>query len=216
MRIRVYRAPRPVARADHRVAFVVAMTVLGLALSAIPAAADTSGSNTSTVQVAPPAVRAVTVNTNAAQSTLDQCSGGSTSTLVIPGGHCGKDGLVTITNGPVAGHINVNGASAAPQDGGIGWSLAPTGGASIISTPSPAGFLGTNMYAEQNASSTQPGIWIGNNPACDLAFTAAAPIGSCAAAAGQSTTEGLGVYAPTATTDSSSSFTITTTWTAVP
>jgi hypothetical protein len=51
-------------------------------------------------------------------------------------------------------------------------------------------------------------------PACDDAFDS--PMGGCTAGAGASQTEYLQIDAPTSSTDTSSTFTITTTWTAVP
>jgi hypothetical protein len=186
-----------------------AAVFVSLCCSAPPAFAGTDGTNSATLNVAPPPVVSITVSP--VDSTFGNCTGGTSSAqLSIPNGTCyvGQfqgtvvEGGITITNGTAPAQIDVNGAAAAPSDGGTGWSLSTNG-------------PGTNAYVEGiESSASQMPTLIGTTPACDNAFGDMGGLG-CSASPGQSASEILVLDAPSSSTATASSFTITTTWTAV-
>jgi hypothetical protein len=200
----------------------IAAGVLGLVatMMALPAAASTSGSNTATVQLVPPAVRSITVSP--ATAVFNHCSPNATA-LAFPNGACqvglqdattgAITGGITITNGSVAGHIDVNGQNATPSDvGGTPWTL--------LTTPSTPGI---NQFIEETFGSSlvnSNGSLVAPTPLCDGAFTLAGTppnqTGDCSASANQSANEALLLEGPSSSTDQNGPFTITTTWTAVP
>jgi hypothetical protein len=176
-----------------------------LAVAAVPvgsALAATSGSVSETITVA---VRSVTVS----PSSASLCS--SASPLTFPNGRC-QTSNITITNGSAAGHIDVNGADAIPADSGTHWTLCA---GTVAPTCSGGGNAGQDQYRENtfNNSNTSIRPDLTNTPQCDTSF---APGSACAAAAGQSTKEFIAMTGPSASTDTSSTFTSSVTWTAVP
>jgi hypothetical protein len=142
----------------------------------------------------------------------------SPSELPFPNGECevgaptttGVIGGITITNGTVPGHIDVNGQPATPADAGTPWTLGTTAGA-----PGVNQFL---ELAEGNQSATNPNnsADVGTAPSCDTAFNTVGTAGDCSASAGQASNEALAIAGPSSSTDQNGPFTITTTWTAVP
>ncbi|HTW05883.1 MAG TPA: hypothetical protein VME46_00115 [Acidimicrobiales bacterium] len=191
-------------------------------------AASSSGSTTATFAVV---VRSITVTP--ASVALGTCSGGSSTanSLGFPNGTCqSASGAVTITNGPVAGHIDMQAANAIPSDGGTAWALcqpgsetpSPCSGSSSSSGKDP----GANQFeletaATSDASPFTDGSPIGATAACDEQFdvtssTTFLSAATCSAAAGQSADETLALTGPTSSTDTSASFSIAVTWTAVP
>jgi hypothetical protein len=205
-------------RAHRRMLLLVRATTLALApvvLATSPAYAGSTATNTATLPIA---VRSLAVTpATAAFGNCTISTGGGTVTattgLVIPGGSCSigtvtgpttKNGIL-ITNGGVPGHIDVSGGPAVPIDGGSNWAL----GSSAAS----------NTYVEKTEDDISGLVVtsaVATTPTCDGAFAARGSTPSCSAAAGQTGVEALLVEAPSSSTDSSSSFTITTTWTAVP
>jgi hypothetical protein len=111
----------------------VAAGSAGAAAAALPAGtalADTSGSVKVTINVA---VRSVSLSPTA----TDQCSGGAP--LTFPNGRCNST-TITVTNGSAAGHIDVQGADAIPQDLATHWTLCGgTGPACTGGGPTVAG-----------------------------------------------------------------------------
>jgi len=131
--------------------------------------------------------------------TLDNCSGGSSTAhaLGFPHGSCSAGGI-TVTNTGAPSHVRVQGSDAVPSDNGKHWQLlaATTGLDQFdVQLNGPTGYV-TQLYTL---------------PTCDQAFNA----GTCTASEGASTIESLGFFGPSATTDTSSSFTTTVTWIAV-
>ncbi|HTW05886.1 MAG TPA: hypothetical protein VME46_00130 [Acidimicrobiales bacterium] len=200
---------RPTRRTRRKWALVVPVAAAALCCSAAPALADTSGTNTATLNVAPPPVVSITVSPTA--STFGNCvteNGAPSSALVIPLGVCSVGqvvegavvGGITITNGSAPAEIEVNGAAAEPSDGGTPWALSNNGG-------SNANVFGESVWSvlDQGSTNIQP------TATCDIAFAGQ----GCSAAAGASQTEQLYVGAPTSSTDTSPTWTITTTWTAI-
>jgi hypothetical protein len=182
--------------------------MLPLVLFALPADAASTGSNAGTVTVAPEAVRSLTVTP--ASSTFANCSGGNATEMSIPNGSCSVGvpsgqviaGGVTITNGSVAGHIDVIGQSAVPASG-TAWALVNANG------PAP----GQDQFAETlgGGGPLFGGGTVTTTASCDTAFTG----GSCqTATAGATQEEAINIFGPSAST-SPGPFTVTTTWTAV-
>ena len=122
----------------------------------------------------------------------------------IPNGPTISQG-VTVTLGNEQAQVDVSGAEAVPSDGGTPWAL---------------GSPGNNTFAEGNFT-PDGSVGILPSQSCDLALyntaTGALPDNTiCGTApANSSVDEQLDLFAPTSSTDTSSTWTITTTWTAV-
>jgi hypothetical protein len=196
-------------RRVFRVLKTAAFALAPIVLATSPAYAGSTATNTATLPIA---VRSLTITP--ATATFGGCQvlvGGvatPTTGLVIPGGTCSigsstagsvADGI-TITNGGVPGHIYVSGGPAVPSDAGKDWAIGPA--------------TAQDTYKETTFSTSSSHVIIAT-ASCDTSFDSG-PVAGCAASAAQSQTEGLNVVAPTSSTDTASSFTITTTWTAVP
>jgi hypothetical protein len=207
------------------VLFSIGMVAISLTfIGALPSGADsTSGSSTATVNIA---VRSV--NVSPSTTTFNQCYDANgnllpSAVLVFPFGMCQTidTAAVTITNGSAPGHIDVQGADAIPSDNGTHWTLCGGAGGpactSSISNALVAGikYPGQDQFVELTSiggiSGTLGTAPLTNSPQCDDQFGS-----SCVATSGQATTESLVLQGPTASTDSSSSFTTVWTWTAVP
>jgi hypothetical protein len=217
-------------------ALATALAGLGLATVTVPQASaaviscggpgqppcpplSTTGGSTATINVAP-AIRSISVSPST--TTFDTCHSTLNASLTFPNDACYTTGAddVTITNGALAGHVDVNGADAVPHDSGQHWTLCGGSGPSCTGA-APGGGGGCLGQCITN----EPGIdqfveWGGagpytpfltNSPQGDTVFGA---LGS--AAVGQSATEGLEFIGPSSSTDLSSTFTTAWTWTAVP
>jgi hypothetical protein len=174
-----------------------------------------------------PTTRSVTVTPGKAR--FGDCSHGdpgqdTSSThgaLGYPNGNCltGKPGVIfqiTITNTGIAANIEISGSAAVPSDGGTQWSLCNTGSHPAAACLRQGGTLpGINQYLVKNFSAVRSPDPAGltDNPVCDTAFGSG---GSCRAGEGQSRSEGLWVIGPSESTDTSTSWTVTITWTPVP
>ncbi len=182
-----------------------------VSLLAMPAAnAASSGTNTSTVEVTPTEVRSVTVSpgTGTFATCRDPDDQVTIGTLTIPGGHCflgspTQEEFVTVTNGPVAGRILINGEAARPSDGGTPWALGASPAADVFTETSHNTVDGGD---DQSLTTT---------PVCDVTYSPDVD-GLCTASPNEPNDEFLRIDAPTSSTDSSSTFTVTTTWTAAP
>jgi hypothetical protein len=174
-----------------------------------------------------PTIRSVTVSP--AKASFGTCGGGeanqntrSTATrLGFPNGQCwvglASPGIypITITNTGIASDIYVNGSSASPADGGIQWSLCNTGDHPAVACTGRRNNLpGTDQYLVQNFSSAgEHAAGITENPACDREFD---PSGGCWAVEGSWQTEGIELTGPGFSSDESTKWTVTITWTPVP
>jgi hypothetical protein len=172
-----------------------------------------------------PTVVSVTVSPSSAA--FGGCTGGNKSVntastanaLGFPNGRCwlgspGSHGTfpITITNTGVAADIYVSGASAAPSDNGSGWGLCNIGSNPVSACTGSGGNLpGADQYLLQNfaGGSTNPKGLTGST-VCDIEFAA----GSCSAVQGDSQQEGIELTGPTETSDQSTKWTVTITWTA--
>jgi hypothetical protein len=224
-RIRIVRVETPdrsfpVRRHGWR-PLALAIAVMSLvSLSAAPALAASTGSSTGTITVAAPAVYSITVSPSTFSFGRCETPGAvSTEGLAFPNGYCyngaGSGGVyttgITITNTGAAGHIDVNGTNAVPTDvGGTPWTLC----GSVSTTCTNGGLPGANQFTVTTAGVTTGGDYtaLSNSPACDEAFD----LGTCSAASGASQIEGQILTGPESSTDTSSTFTTTLTWTAGP
>jgi hypothetical protein len=134
--------------------------------------------------------------------------------LAFPNGTCSTNGVVTITNGTQVGHIDVQGADAIPSDSGTHWTLCGGTGASCTGTGGAKPGQDQFEQGTTNATATPTPVPMTTSPACDIEFDGTA--GDCVAGSGQSQSEDLFLVGPSASTDTSASFTTTVTWTAVP
>jgi hypothetical protein len=186
----------------------VFLAVSSLTVSA--AGAETSDSNTATVETTPTEVRSITVSPNVGTfaTCWDPVAQQLIATLTIPDGHClfgtpTQQEFVSVTNGATPGHININGNPAQASDGGKPWALGATPGADVFTETS------------HNTVDGVDDLSLSTTPACDQTFSPDMP-GLCAATANETNDEFLRIDAPSVSTDSSATFTIVTTWTAVP
>jgi len=239
VRLRIERMPSGVARAaagrDARrrtwpraVIAVVAMAGLAACSTGHGGTAGTPGKGQSiaiSLKVVPTIV-SVTVSPSSAA--FGGCSGGNasvntastSSALGFPNGHCslGTPGAhgsfpITITNAGVAANVYVSGGNAVPSDGGTQWGLCNFGTDPAAACSADAGKLpGANQYVVQNftAGSMNPSGLTGALT-CDTQFAA----GQCSAVQGDAQSEGILLTGPASSSDQSTTWTVTITWTAV-
>jgi hypothetical protein len=189
---------------------VLALTVTALAAVAagVALASSPTGTVTETINVG---VRSLTISPTSATMCTPQ------SPMTFPNGVCDSS-PVTITNGLAGGHVEVNGASALPNDGsGNGWVLCGGAGLTCSGGASPNFVPGTNEYEESNANATGGGVsppFFTTTPACDMAFQAGNA--GCVSSPSQVSSELLEITGPTSSSDQSPVFNTTVTWTAAP
>jgi hypothetical protein len=231
-RIRIVRVETPdrsspVRRHGWRPLALTISVMALVGLSAAPALAANTGSSTATINVAGP-VYSVTVSPatfafGLCSTRLGASTGGS---LGFPDGYCyygtGSGSVytsgITITNTGAAGHIDVNGSSAVPSDAGTPWTLCSEGGATCTSLQGSLYYPGANQFqlgTEADPQGSNAYTILSNSPACDAAFDGGTS-GGCTAAIGASQIEGINLAGPESSTDTSSTFTTTLTWTAGP
>jgi hypothetical protein len=189
------------------------------ATTAAGATTTTSAQYTATV---PFAVSSITVSPQT--GSFRNCTGGSggtSTTLALPNGTCVAN--VTVTEGGGSAYIYADSGNATAADGGDGWDLCVP--ESKVATPTcsnssnasaPGGGLlpGTDQFALRDFFSGGTG-WLGSTSAC-------LPIGgqqgttSCSSLSGSSAAVPVTIYGPSESTDDSSSFSLTITFTVVP
>ena len=189
--------------------------VMVAALAAPALAASPSATVSATITIG---IRSLSVS----PSSVTLCS--PTGPLTSPNGFC-ESPFITITNGPMAGHIDVAGANAAPSDqSGNDWALcAPYAGSITCTGPPFAGgntlpLPGADQYSE-SAGQIAPnggayGVTLTTFPVCDASWNP--PTFSCAVSARQAANEYLAIQGPATSTDQSPTFTSSVTWTAIP
>lgn len=190
----------------------------GVAGASTALAAASNGPVSATINVAPPAVKSVTVNISSFVYT--SCSGGSSTpnALGFPSGICSSPGY-QVTNGATPAQIEIQGADATAA-GGANWTLCSQGRTPAGSAPAPvcpAGNPGQNQYEEHVVAVGGPNtntIELSNTAQCDSTF---APNGSACAAAPANTfsSEASIISGPQSSTNTASSFSTTITYTAV-
>ncbi len=192
-----------------------------------PAGAGRSGSvNLSLTTV--PTVRSVTVTVPTALAKFGACSGGKAlantrstgAKLGFPNGRCwiGSPGAaypITIKNTGIASYIDINGASAVPSDDMTGWSLCNAGdNPAVTCTGRNNNLPGTDQYLLQNFGPYgENDSGLTDDPLCDHEFD---QNGRCWAMQGAAQTEGIELTGPYQSSDNSTEWTVTITWTPVP
>lgn len=217
-------------RRNALLAFPAAGALVGLAacgsVSSAPAGAGKGASIVISLHVVP-TIRSVTVSPDKAN--FGNCAGGyanrtTASTLGelgYPNAACflGKPQEsfpITVTNTGIASHIYVNGANAVPSDAGIEWRLCNPGPKPDVACTSNNGMSpGENQYVVQNFAPNRRlnAAGLTNSLACDPEFS---PVGGCWTSFGASQREGLKLTGPLKPDDTSTSWTVTITWNAVP
>jgi hypothetical protein len=176
------------------------------------------------IPVAPPPVKSVTISIGS--TTYINCVyGSSTGTqLGFPNGACVAFNGIQVTNGTAPATIMVNGADMVPADNGTHWALEPASPLTYdITSPPPlpgpdqyletvSGLPLTGGYNSGPQLDQGPFLTLTNTPSCDLAFTGFTGCGTVPA--GTANNEFLAMTGPSSSTDTSSTFTTTVTWTA--
>jgi hypothetical protein len=200
-------------------------------VSAPPPAAGQGASVNVSLKVVP-TIRSVTVSPSKLK--FGTCSGGklaldtgsTSAALGFPNGSCwvgqrgalGTAGVypITITNTGIATDIDVSGSGAVPSDDDAGWSLCNRGSHPAVACTNRKGsFPGVNQYMLVNFAQNRPRNKTGltDTPTCDAEFS---PAGRCWAVNGQAQREGIELIGPQRSSDTSTSWTVTITWTPVP
>ncbi len=202
----------------------------GCGRTAVPPGAGQAASVNLTLNSVP-IVRSVTIS--ATQRTFSNCrygdasqnTGSKPAQLGYPNGVCWLGVMnpfgnfpIKITNTGIASDIDVNGANAIPVNPGGSdnqWSLCNTGDDPAENCTGPHGKPGRDQYLVENfgPSGRINVAGLTDNPACDREFAAA---GQCRAMQGASQTEGVELTGPVFSTDTSTKWTVTITWTPVP
>jgi len=211
-------------------AAIIALAAVGAAGCGIKGAVPQNSGQAASVNLSlrtVPTIRSVTVSP--ASASFGNCEGGLASRntqstpgkLGFPNGHCFVGLLtpgfypVTITNTGIASAIDVNGTSAYPSDGGVQWILCNRYGRGGPSCTHDGGRLpGKDQYLIENFSAAgEQSVGISGTPTCDPEFYAS---GHCWAVQGASQSEGIELIGPLVSTDTSTKWTMTITWTPVP
>jgi hypothetical protein len=226
-----YRLTLSLGRPDFRPAklgrlwLTAAAAAIGLvAAPAFPASAAGNPDPASlsvSVSVVPPAVKSVTLSVSS--TTYTGCFyGSSTSTqLGFPNGACtAAASPFTVTNGTAPATILVSGADMVPADSGPHWALCGV----ALACSSSQFIPGSDQYLETvsgnpgyNSGPQQgpgPFVLFDNTPQCDITFAGLTGNTCNAAPAGAVSKEFLAMTGPSSSTDSSSTFSTTVTWTA--
>ena len=209
-------------RRSHWLLLAVLVVLVVLALGALRRPSSVAGNSTTASLSVVPTTLSVTVSPGTTK--FGNCSGGgapaSTPTaLGYPNGRCsvGMPGAagsfpITISNKGKAADIYVNGSNAVPSDNGTHWRLCNQGAHPAVACTGPAGLPGADQYVAENfASGGQNPNGLTDAPACDDEFVSP----GCSATTGQSQSEGIELIGPTQSADTSTSWTVTITWTAV-
>ncbi len=208
---------------------LAAIAGCGTSTSAPPGAGQGASVNLTLNTV--PIVRSVTVST--AQRNFGNCHFGDPSQntgskgdlLGYPNGVCWLGVLnpfgnfpIEVTNTGIASLMYVNGATAVPAEPGGStnqWNLCNTGHDPAVDCNGPDGKPGTDQYLVENfgPSGRINASGLTETPTCDHVFDAT---GKCWAVQGTYQTEGVELTGPSNSTDTSTKWTVTITWTPVP
>jgi len=171
-----------------------------------------------------PTIRSVTISPG--QASFSDCSKGDAvdntkstrRALGFPNGVCFVGSVtkqvfpITITNTGIASYIYVSGSGANPADLGTGWSLCTTRG--LARCTGARHRPGADQYQVDNFSAFGTlTTGLTDAPRCDQRF---GPGGSCWAVEGMWQKEGIKLIGPTTSSDTSTKWTVTITWTPVP
>jgi hypothetical protein len=208
------------AQTQHRLrlrsALLLAAAIATLtALTAIPAAAGNSGGVAVSLSVVAGPVKSITVSPGSTSYTNCKYGTSTTTQLGFPNAICSGASTILITDGGSPATILVNGADFIPSDNGTHWALCGGSGGpacanGVLTGPNQA-YETTSLTPGSgvDGSGNGPFLALSNNAVCDgIGF------GCGQAAAGAQATEYLSLEGPSSSTDPSSSFSTSVTWTA--
>jgi len=202
VRTRVPRRSGALSRRARVLGTALAAAGLMVGVSA-PATADSpTGTFTATLQVV-----GYSLTVSPATGDFGQCRFGSSTptALGFPRGQCHAPIInfawdhITITNTGAPGHVYVQAGDAVPADAGKHWTTC---------APNNICF-GQDQFGLDSLSAGKTGVSLTTASQCDTAFSA-----GCAAASGASANEAFQLDGPSSSTDPSSTFTISVTYTA--
>lgn len=209
--------------------FVLLAGVAGCGITSEPSQAPGQPASVSLSLTTVPTIRSVTVSP--AKASFGDCQGGFASNntastpgeLGFPNGRCWVGSPISptsfpikITNTGIASYIYVNGSDASPSDQITQWTLCNTGNnPAAACADADGGLPGTNQYLVANfgPDGTRRFSGLTATPQCDRQFGQS---GHCWAKQGSSQTEGILLVGPAISTDTSTKWTVTITWTPVP
>jgi hypothetical protein len=205
-------------------AALAAMGVVGVGAVALTGRASNSPSGASTVATLKVVTTLRSVTVSPAKTTFAHCTGGhdpfhsTPRAMGYPNGRCsvGKAGTIwpiTIRNG-VRADMFVQSSSAIPSDGLSSWQLCNLGSHPAVRCTGPDGLPGPDQFVVENFSSagqSTTGLTLRGH--CDAQFS---PAGGCLALSGQLQREGIELIGPSIPDDTSRTWTVTITWTAMP
>jgi hypothetical protein len=182
-------------------------------------AAGQSGSISVSLKTVP-IVRSVTISPS--HASFVDCKGGDGGNntrsagdkLGFPNGTCQVSTAIVITNSGIASDIDISGSDAVPADGMTDWTLCNSGDSPAVACTGRHDRPGPDQYEVVNFGafgSLRRGIT--DTPECDRIL---GPEGSCWATQGMVVIEGLRLIGPEWSTDISTTWTVTITWTPVP
>jgi len=196
---------------------VAATSLLTLVAVASPASAGNVAIGS--VSLSSSSLVSVTISTGIFQYSTcfdSSNSGTKTTTVQFPNGVCTTPaGVVTVTNGAAPAEIDIQASSFLPSDGtGTPWSLCiplvqTCSGGILGNVPGPDQYT----LANSNDAFSDSGWPIAGSANCDQAFQD--KDAGCDVNPGDSASETLQLMAPSSSTDLSSAFSNTVTWTAV-
>jgi hypothetical protein len=212
------RAPHAPWRSVARLAMPVALIALaGCGLAPAPQGSSNGATITLTLHTVSD-LRSVVISPT--RGTFNSCSGGSardqthsTSKLLgFPNGNCSFS-PITVTNQGIPAHIEVYGSDAAAADGDGQWTLCTVGAKPACT--GPRGKPGLNQYVLANFNQAQTDYLasLTANLSCDQVFNLSH---RCWAGHHAQQQEGIEVTGPSQTTDTSTTWTMTVSWFAVP
>jgi hypothetical protein len=205
--------------------FVVALLLLAVGVTACAhvtapqQAAGRSGSISVSLKTVP-IIRSVTISPS--HATFVNCKGGDGGVntrserdeLGFPNGSCQVSATIVIMNTGIASDIDVSGSDAEPADGMAGWTLCNTGHHAAVECTGDKHRPGPDQYKVVNFGTFgAEGGGITDTPQCDRIL---GPLGNCWATQGLRVTEGIRLIGPEWSSDISTNWTVTVTWTPVP
>jgi hypothetical protein len=214
------RLRRPPRRLVARLAVpVVLIALAGCGTAAAPQGSGNGATVTLTLHTVSD-VRSTVVSPT--RGTFANCSGGSaldhthsTSKLLgFPDGTCSFY-PITVTNQGVPAHVEVYGSNAAAADGKGQWTLCSRGKHPAVTCLDARQNPGLNQFllANFNQVGTTYSAGLTSNLGCDHVFNRSR---GCWAGHGAQQVEGIKITGPSQTTDTSTTWTMTVTWFAVP
>jgi hypothetical protein len=221
-RVAVRRSAGETAGVHTGIALAAVCTV-AVAVFAMPAAAAGPSANLSVSLSTVTAVKSVTISPTSVSYSGCVYGSSSGSNLGFPNGACQTQTGVNVQNGSAPAEIMVNGADMVPSDSGSHWVLclngAPAGVLPCANGPTApgddqyyetvSGSQGVNTGTQRAPGNFQP---LSNQPSCDTALGSGVCVTNLSA--GSAALEFLAVTGPHASSDPSTSWSTSVTWTA--